>query len=185
MNYPKQSSFEAEHTTIIGQSTSEIRDEKGSGIYGEDVAQELFEQSEIRKDTIIQYESPGHELARGLARRTLEESWGQKQIHKNKHYTGYDERIGFYDGYPDLTSEGYIVECKSGMEESDQFDHIMDQGKKYPIMAEKAGKKIIFWFLRRPPSENPDQAKLVDIIKWLIKNGITVLYAEDYYDLKG
>jgi len=62
MNYPKQPTFAERHTQYYPeQKNLETDAQKGSGHYGEDVAQEQLGQVEIRKDSIIQPGGPNHE----------------------------------------------------------------------------------------------------------------------------
>jgi len=173
MNYPKQPSFGVEHTQIIQQpQTSEIKDEKGSGTYGEDVAQEQLEQAEIRKDRIYQTGTKEHQEAEQKLRELIKELGG-KNIGGPKLYRGnylHDGRD--FERYPDVTSDRFIGEAKRGMEKTnDEFQHIWEEVYKDISLQERDGLQAVWYILKKPPADNVEWQ---NIITMLMNNGVIV-----------
>jgi len=165
MNYPRQSSFEAEHTHIIQPQTTEIRDEKGSGVYGEDVAQELLEQSEIRKDRIIEpYQgSIAHREAQDRCIAWLKER-GVTYIEDETMQVGWDEERGIYHKFkvkPDYVTDEYIIDAKTGVELDYQEE--FDKVKKYMWLAKQQDKKLVYIF-RHTPKEDHWWNYIIDML---------------------
>jgi len=147
MNYPRQQSFEAEHTQIIEQSTSELREEKGSGHYGEDVAQEQLEQVDIGKDRLTQGEKHDKSVEQV-------EAWLKEQDEPilSRGKSEWDpvctkDRLSKY-GYPDIITKDYIIECKVG--EDRELAYSKPQIKDYTQLAEIVGKRFLLWFFKHP-----------------------------------
>jgi len=78
------------------------------------------------------------------------------------------------NSWPDLSSENYIVECKTTAETD--FEYIGEQARRYMLVAEQKGKRLMYWFLKRPPQENK---QLWDIIHWLESKKAMVKFGED------
>jgi len=173
MNYPKQPSFVSKHTQYIQQSTSEIKNEKGSGTYGVDPAKEQLDQADIRKDSVIETGGLAHQRAEKQAKEWLKKQ-GEKEINGPIWHEG---SRSYYREQPDLTSENYLVECKTGRERStDEIAHFWDQANEYPIIAEKEGRKLVIWLDEVPPKGNEDYWS---IINWLRFKGAKVLAGPD------
>jgi hypothetical protein len=151
MNYPQQPNFDAKHTQYIQQSTSEIKDQKGSGTYGVDPAQEQLDQADIAKDRII--EGPGHDKSVRQAKAWLK-AQDEKIIRQGKAEPDAEmEKHNFIFnllqyGYPDISTKHYIVECKTG--EEYELSYAQSQADCYMQLAERVGKRLVYWFFRHP-----------------------------------
>jgi len=179
MNYPQQPAFEARHTQYTQQSTSEIKNEKGSGTYGVDPAKEQLDQADMGKDSIIQPEGPEHERAREQARTWLEK---QGQTIERERSCERDPKTGWtlpqrYYGKPDIITKDYIVECKKGT--SDEVWDELGQVEKYLriiryLKSEGVKKTLVYWFLNKPDPDS-DWKSIIDILE---ANEVVVMYGD-------
>jgi hypothetical protein len=179
MNYPQQLSFRERHTQqYTQQQTLESKMEKGSGHYGEDAAEEQLEQAEITRDRIVETGGLYHQRAEKQAKEWLKKR-GETEIFGPIWHVG---SRSYHREQPDLTSENYIVECKTGRERStDEIMHFWDQANEYPELAEKEGRKLVIWIDKVPSQENEDYWS---ILRWLRFKGAKVLkgpYGEDIF----
>jgi len=172
MNYPQQPGFEAKHTQYIQQSTSEIKDEKGSGTYGVDPAKEQIDQADIGKDKIIQGEK--HEKVRERAEAWLKEQ-DEPVLRRDKAEPDPEKpgkKLSQY-GLPDISTKHYIVECKLG--EDIELTYADSQKQNYMQLAERVGKRLVYWFLRHP---NPG-SRWWQIIHELEEWGCIIVYGDE------
>jgi hypothetical protein len=181
MNYPKQPTFAERHTTqYTQQQTSEMINEKGSGRYGEDVAEEQLEQAELAKDRIMTWSGGNdHRIAQLQAERWLKEVLKQKNIDKDVELDLINEKTREIKKCRlDIISEDYIVECKTGTEQKSFIERFYNQAEKYLKLAKQEGKTLIYWFLEKP---SPYRKKLWDFIHWLDANEIDYEFGDDYF----
>jgi hypothetical protein len=181
MNYPQQLSFRERHTQqYTQQQTSEMINEKGSGRYGEDVAEEQLEQAELAKDRIMTWSGGNdHRIAQLQAERWLKEVLKQKNIDKDVELDLINEKTREIKKCRlDIISEDYIVECKTGTEQKSFIERFYNQAEKYLKLAKQEGKTLIYWFLEKP---SPYRKKLWDFIHWLDANEIDYEFGDDYF----